>query len=526
MEVKMLCPVTWSMLSAENQTRWQGALDGGTDVRDCLRTLVPENSWLPDLAATEQANSRLRLQPPVAEYADSSDKVKLNPSLEVIEVAWRGLLDVLQGKPIEPQSGAEFLLFWRHPRSGVFRSEIASPADLLALKVIVEELDARAVADANKQPVGTIDRMIEKAILRGLLLKPSSSLTRLADKFLIGPEISPKFLSSPAFTLQWHITQKCDLHCRHCYDRSDQADIALDQGVRLLDQMRDFCLSHNVYGQISFSGGNPFMHRDFLALYQAATERNLIVGILGNPVSKERLQDLIAIEPPLFYQVSLEGLRDHNDEIRGAGNFDAVVSFLQILRDSQIPSRVMLTLTEKNISEVLPLAEFLRDKADLFTYNRLSMVGEGAALQSALGRNYQDFIRDYIDARNSNPIIAQKDNLINIERYNQGLDLFGGCTGFGCGAAFNFVAILPNGEVHACRKYPSPIGNIHHGSLEEIYHSEAARAYRKGPLECADCHLRLVCGGCPAVTYGCGSPPLDKKDPACFVSTQKSPPSQ
>ena len=34
------------------------------------------------------------------------------------------------------------------------------------------------------------------------------------------------------------------------------------------------------------------------------------------------------------------------------------------------------------------------------------------------------------------------------------MEPFGGCTGFGCGAAFNFMAVLPDGEVHACRKVP------------------------------------------------------------------------
>lgn len=517
MEVKTLCPVTWSLLSPESQLRWQGACPSGTDARECLRPVVPESSWLPDLAAIEQANCQLRMESYRVELFDSSDLVRLNPSLKVIEVAWMGLRQVLTGKPIEPQPGAEFLLFWRHPRSGIFRNEAASPADLLALKIIVEQLDLRHVAVATSTPVGVIDRALEQAIRKGLLLSPVSRLVRHEEQFPLQNQVAQRYLRTSAFTLQWHITQKCDLHCRHCYDRSDQPDITLEQGLRLLDQMRDFCLQNHVYGQISFSGGNPFLHSHFFALYQAAVERNLMVAILGNPVAEERLQELIAIAPPAFYQVSLEGLEDHNDEIRGAGNFNAVAAFLRVLRRHKIPSRVMLTLTENNMSEVLPLAEFLRDKVDLFTYNRLSMVGEGAALQSALGGDYRTFIHDYIAAKSSNPIIAQKDNLINIERYNQGLELFGGCTGFGCGAAFNFVAILPNGEVHACRKYPSPIGNIHHNNLAEIYHSDAARAYRKGPSECADCHLRPVCGGCPAVTYGCGLPPLIKKDPACFV---------
>ena len=522
MEVKTLCPVTWSLLSSENRLRWQASSVSGTDARECLRAVVPENSWLPDLAAIEQANCRLRMQPHGAEFFESPDHVKLNPSLTVIEAAWRGLLHVLAGKPIEPEPGAEFLLFWRHPRSRLFRGEAASPADLLALKITVEQLDPRHVAVSTSKPVGVIDQALERAILKGILLSPPSRLVRHGEQFPVSSQVAERYMRTPAFTLQWHITQKCDLHCRHCYDRSDQSDFPLEQGVRLLDQMRDFCLKNHVYGQISFSGGNPFLHPYFFALYQAAVERNLTVAILGNPVAEERLQELIAITPPAFYQVSLEGLKDHNDEIRGAGNFDAVGAFIKVLRRHKIPSRVMLTLTENNISEVLPLTEFLRDKVDLFTYNRLSMVGEGAALQSALGGDYRAFIHDYIAAKSSNPIIAQKDNLINIERDNQGLELFGGCTGFGCGAAFNFVAILPNGEVHACRKYPSPIGDIHHNSLEEIYHSDAARAYRKGPSECADCHLRPACGGCPAVTYGCGLPPLANKDPACFVEKVRS----
>lgn len=521
-EVKTLCPVTWSLLSSENQLRWQGFSSSGTDARECLRSVMPKGSWLPDLAAIEQANCQLRMESCRTGLSGSPDHVKLNPSLNVIEVAWRGLLHVLAGKTIEPHPGSEFLLFWRHPRNGFYRSEAGSAADLLALKIIVEQLDPRDVAVSTSKPVGVIDRVLERAILKGLLLSPASKLVRHEEQFPLSSQVAQGYMRTPAFTLQWHITQKCDLHCRHCYDRSDQTDITLEQGMQLLDQMRDFCLKNHVYGQISFSGGNPFLHPDFFALYLAAVERNLMVAILGNPVAEERFQELISISPPAFYQVSLEGLKNHNDEIRGVGNFDAVGAFLKVLRRHKVSSRVMLTLTQNNMSEVLPLAEFLRDKADLFTYNRLSMVGEGATLQSALGGDYRAFIHEYIAAKSSNPIIAQKDNLINIERNNQGLELFGGCTGFGCGAAFNFVAILPNGEVHACRKYPSAIGNIHHNSLAEIYHSDAAQAYRKGPSECADCHLRPLCGGCPAVTYGCGLPPLIKKDPACFVNKVRS----
>ena len=76
----------------------------------------------------------------------------------------------------------------------------------------------------------------------------------------------------------------------------------------------------------------------------------------------------------------------------------------------------MLTLTRDNLSQVLPLAEILRGRADLFTFNRLSLVGEGAGLKLPSKSDYIAFLEVYLEAANHNPVIALKDNLINITR--------------------------------------------------------------------------------------------------------------
>jgi radical SAM protein with 4Fe4S-binding SPASM domain len=107
--------------------------------------------------------------------------------------------------------------------------------------------------------------------------------------------------------------------------------------------------------------------------------------------------------------------------------------------------------------------------------------------------------------------------LINISRLRKGLPPFGGCTGHGCGAAFNFLTILPDGEAHACRKFPSFIGNINRQRLSEIYDSEAARSYRAGPSACKACPIRPGCGGCLASAYSYGFDVLKDKDPFCFI---------
>ena len=90
--------------------------------------------------------------------------------------------------------------------------------------------------------------------------------------------------------------------------------------------------------------------------------------------------------------MSLEGLEEHNDSIRGAGHFKRILAFLEILDELSIYSMVMLTLTRENMDQVLPLGEFLRGKTDLFTFNRLSQTGEGAALETAVKEEYKEFL--------------------------------------------------------------------------------------------------------------------------------------
>ena len=144
------------------------------------------------------------------------------------------------------------------------------------------------------------------------------------------------------------------------------------------------------------------------------------------------------------------------------------------------------------------------------------MTGEGANLVTVYPEKFSAFLKDYSEAVDSNPCLGVKDNLLNIIYHEQGKTLFGGCTGYGCGAAFNFMAVLADGTVHACRKFPSYLGNLMDQSLSEIYNSAAAKRYRGGAEECRDCRLNSVCRGCLAVSDSHGQDIFSRKDPYCF----------
>ncbi|RMD59593.1 MAG: selenobiotic family peptide radical SAM maturase, partial [Nitrospirae bacterium] len=400
--------------------------------------------------------------------------------------------------------------------SGDIEVDYLLPSELLAIKMVFEELSYEEIRKETGMKYREIDIALKEAVKKGLILKPQSKIRRENELFSKGFIKEKTFLETDIFTLQWHITQACDLHCRHCYDRSERQSVSYGDALKVLDDFWRFCRNMHVRGQISFSGGNPLLHPMFFDIYKEAYDRGFILAILGNPVSEDILLKLLSIKRPSFYQVSLEGLEEHNDYIRGRGNFKRVLKFLDLLKKYNIYSMVMLTLTEENIDQVIPLGRILRNRVKLFSFNRLAMVGEGKQLRLPYRERYMKFIGEYLEECKRNPILGIKDNLINLYKYKHGGNLFGGCTGYGCGAAFNFLSLLSDGEVHACRKLPSLIGNIYEQSLEDIYLSEIAERYRRGPEACRDCEISIVCRGCLAVAYGYGMNIFKDRDPYCF----------
>jgi selenobiotic family peptide radical SAM maturase len=476
-------------------------------------------AFIGDLAQLEEAYSQVRFGQEIPLV--SANSLIVNPTLQLLQLHWKNLVPLLMpekfSKSSRPINGEELILIWKDPTSLVTRMKPASRQELLVLKILVEDMEWHKAAKEGNSSIGQVDAAFAHARRMGIVLSPPSKLKRPGKKFSRLEELEENNLTADVFTLQWHITQMCDLHCKHCYDRSKRSSLKLQQGLAILDQLRDFTQSRNVAGQVTFTGGNPLLYPHFLDLYRGAAEREFSVAVLGNPSSEEQLQQLLNIREPVFFQVSLEGLPIHNDAIRGKGHFQRTMKFLELLKKLKISSMIMLTLTSENIDQIIPLAEYLRDKVDDFFFNRLSPVGEGACLQLPSSEKYQRFLTDYLLAAKDNPVMGLKDNLINIIKKRENKKLFGGCCGFGCGAAFNFFSVLADGEVHACRKFPSPIGNVYKQTVAEIYDSSEAEKYRQGCDECSECSLKPQCGGCLAISNGYGLDIFKQRDPFCFI---------
>ena len=495
---------------------------GGSDIDPGSFPDFLEHQGWPGIPRFLSGLARLELSRRMAAIAEnippSTDSYSLNSSLQITTAVWKNLPALFNRSKQRDLDkvipGNEIIITWRKSGDETLVTCPAKPGDLLAIKIIVENIDPLDAARDAGVPVGVIDAVMREAVWKGLVISPPSKLCREGAIADLAPR--EEFKAAEVFTLQWHLTQECDLHCRHCYDRSNRRAFPFERSLALLDELRAFCRNRFIRGQVSLSGGNPLLYPHFFDLYRAAAERDFMIAILGNASDRAMIEQLASIRMPVYYQVSLEGLEQHNDEIRGAGNYRRTVDFLRTLTEMGVPNMVMLTLTRHNMDQVIPLAEELEGIAGGLAFNRLALFGEAASLELPTPDEYREFLESYVVALDSHPLLTLKDSLLNtiFERDNSGL--FGGCAGYGCGAAFNFISILSDGEVHACRKFPSPIGNIHTDSLEDIYASMAARRYRSGSSSCAGCSLNAVCRGCPAVTASFGLDHFAVKDPYCF----------
>ncbi|MEL6219163.1 MAG: radical SAM protein [Pseudomonadota bacterium] len=145
-------------------------------------------------------------------------------------------------------------------------------------------------------------------------------------------------------TLWFNTGTLCNIECRNCYILSSPTNDALvyitaDDVVRYLDEIAETGLPTR---EIAFTGGEPFMNPEMIAMAELALSRGFEVLILTNamrpmmrPAVREGLTRLVShYGDRLTLRVSLDhyGPALHDAE-RGEGTFDVSLDGMRWLRD-------------------------------------------------------------------------------------------------------------------------------------------------------------------------------------------------
>ncbi|MFE9886001.1 radical SAM protein [Streptomyces scopuliridis] len=158
--------------------------------------------------------------------------------------------------------------------------------------------------------------------------------------------------------LYLQLLYRCNFECLHCFHgkRLQHADaFTADEAVKLLTLMRERYDTEAV----TLLGGEPFVYKDLAQVVRyAKQELGMRVEICTNGYRIERR--LTEIAPHLdLLRVSLEGIGSTNDHIRKVGSYQSALSALDVARGLGVRTGATMTVTSRNIDEVLPLARTL-----------------------------------------------------------------------------------------------------------------------------------------------------------------------
>lgn len=338
------------------------------------------------------------------------------------------------------------------------------------------------------------------------------------------------------FFVQWHLTERCNLRCRHCYQEGRHpAEMSWPEIRQGVEEIAEMIQSWSEAYEIVFSpsvnvtGGEPFLRPDLFQILELLGHKGFDLYLLSNGIliDRDKARKLSGLGVK-GVQVSLEGPEAIHESIRGKGSYSRSLEGIGNLVSEGIQVTLNMTLSELNagnFNEMVGLSKALG--AARLGFSRLVPSGKGIGLGTHLltREKVKDLYRgifshtpDSLEIVSGDPIVQQMNSPEN--REDTGDIPFGGCA-----AGLTGLTLLPDGTVYPCRRLPIPIGNIRKDSLRELWITspvlERLRDKSCYQGKCGRCNRWAACRGCRAIAYAysksAGKADYLAEDPQCFI---------
>lgn len=296
--------------------------------------------------------------------------------------------------------------------------------------------------------------------------------------------------------LHLHLTNKCNLHCPHCYMNSGTAysdELTTDEIKLLCDDFKSFGGT-----DVSITGGEPTSRSDFLEIVEYISSIGMKVSVFTNGFSwNETMVNRFSKLNVEGVQVSIDGYDEaSNSTIRGKGVFQRALDTIDLLIKHNIFVKVAVTAPYEIIKE---------HQADYISFSKTLIEKYG---NEALEINYS---YSFMPGRelSSNRISEIKDEYYKLVdevvtsvygdiEEDAFVSNLTDCIQDNCG--YGGLNVMANGDFYFCDRIPdvNKSGNIRNMPFSRIYKlmkiaEEAGRITNFKP--CGDCELRFICGG-------------------------------
>ena len=337
------------------------------------------------------------------------------------------------------------------------------------------------------------------------------------------------------FFIQWHLTERCNLSCRHCYQsgQAGGADLSLAEIKQVISEiseaMEDWAENYRMDFSPSFNltGGEPLLRDDLIRIIDAARERGFEIFLLTNGTLIDgQKAKAFARSGIKGAQVSIEGPEEIHDSIRGKGSFIRSMLGVKNLLDAGLIVTLNATLSGINAGRLPEMISLARETGvQRLGFSRLVPSGRGAdLLQEMLSPGqvkelYEKLLSldiEKLDIVTGDPVASQ----MNIKTVADAA-----CTASGgCAAGISGFTILADGIMTPCRRLPLPLGNVRADSIREIWATSkvlgALRDKKCYTGRCGSCARWANCRGCRAIAHFTAGGPEGylTEDPQCFIA--------
>lgn len=168
----------------------------------------------------------------------------------------------------------------------------------------------------------------------------------------------------------------CNLRCPMCSVNANAKDVpqllrdypGASKGPELsLQEYKDFLEQiKDLKPSVSIGGGEPFLFKDMVSLIDhIKNDLHLNVGVTSNGTLFDEARLQAFANTGTGITLSIDGLQEEHDRIRGQGNFEKTVSVLKTLQQWKKEGRfkgdvnTLFVITQNNFQELEPVADFL-----------------------------------------------------------------------------------------------------------------------------------------------------------------------
>jgi radical SAM protein with 4Fe4S-binding SPASM domain len=328
------------------------------------------------------------------------------------------------------------------------------------------------------------------------------------------------------FYIQWHITNLCNLRCKHCYqdDFSKKSDLDWPGLKRVSDNLLTTLREWDKTACIHLTGGEPLLKTELFPLLSDLDQQPTVeeLGIITNGllIDREMMKRLSGFSKLKKMKISLDGGdAETNDSIRQKGTFDKVMENLPLIKEAErFEILFMVTVMKKNFKSLPSLFKLCRDLGiDGLIIERFIPLGRGREIMGEVlskeeWKEMIGMLLDFFSIEKEPSFLPYQ--AFQISFHEEEPELLGAP----CIIGTDGLCIMPEGTVFPCRRFPISIGNLLATPLKKIWEEsdllEELRKKENLKGRCGRCEMR-DCRGCRSLAFALSGDYLEE-DPHCW----------